>query len=269
MGNMEIKLSDFRKLGAESRFRYNNLFVKWFIRKFGPLGINIKIRSGHVLMMLSRVKVIEDASVLDAGCGQAYIDFWLAKNNPKWKITAVDTDRDMVGQNNNIVGALYLKNLNFVELGLNELKYSNQFDVVICMDVLEHVDDDNDALQRIYTSLKNSGILILHVPIRYSHCFRIFPGFRDFYTIDHVRDEYTIEEITEKLRCSGFRNIDVGFTYSRWGELAFELNYLFWKHPIVRMFFAFITHPLVIIFGYKDLITDPLKGNGLIIKCEK
>ncbi|MEA3504407.1 MAG: methyltransferase domain-containing protein, partial [Bacteroidota bacterium] len=52
------------------------------------------------------------------------------------------------------------------QIDITNIKYKDdEFDVLICNHVLEHVDDDEKALQEIYRVLKPGGWAILQVPI--------------------------------------------------------------------------------------------------------
>jgi hypothetical protein len=77
-----ISIVEFWQLGREQRHKYENLLIKIFTFIFGPLGINSRIRSGHVLSILNSINLNEIRNVLDAGCGQSEILFWLAKRFP-------------------------------------------------------------------------------------------------------------------------------------------------------------------------------------------
>jgi SAM-dependent methyltransferase len=137
------------------------------------------------------------------------------------------------------------------------------------MDVLEHIENDILVLEKFYDALKENGLLILHLPLNYELCERILPGYKNFDTHDHVRPEYTAEEITEKLIRVGFKIKELDYTYAKYGEIAFELNYLLWQVPSIRLFFAFITHPIVMRFAYKEIQYVSKKGNAMVILAQK
>jgi hypothetical protein len=80
-----------------------------------------------------------------------------------------------------------------------------------------------------------------------------------------VRDEYTAAEIHEKLDQAGFQVEYLRYGFSPWGELAFELNNLFWQHMALRLAIALIFHPLCVWLGYMDTRQEYDSGNSLLI----
>lgn len=56
-----------------------------------------------------------------------------------------------------------------VKLDIRSMPFRNeQFDIVICNHVLEHIDDDLKAMSEIYRVMKKNGFAILQVPIDYN-----------------------------------------------------------------------------------------------------
>jgi len=56
-----------------------------------------------------------------------------------------------------------------VKMDIKQIPFNeNQFDVIICNHVLEHIDDEQKALKEILRVLKPNGWAILQVPINYS-----------------------------------------------------------------------------------------------------
>jgi glycosyltransferase involved in cell wall biosynthesis len=85
------------------------------------------------------------------------------------------------------------------DLGADEIpsEIGNGFDTVICLNVLEHVEDDVAALRRIHQVLTPGGNLILVVP-----ALRALYGEIDR-AIGHYR-RYERDELHEKLSAAGF-----------------------------------------------------------------
>ncbi len=74
---------------------------------------------------------------------------------------------------------------------------TNSIGLIIAMDLLEHLDNDLDALRELHRALRNRGIIILTVP-----AFNFLWGTQDFATGHKKR--YSRKEITNKLREVGF-----------------------------------------------------------------
>jgi len=77
---------------------------------------------------------------------------------------------------------------------------NSQFDIVGCFDVLEHIEDDELALRRMYNCLKPNGKIILTVPA-FSWLWSSFDVF-----CEHFR-RYNSKSIQNKIRNSGFKII--------------------------------------------------------------
>jgi SAM-dependent methyltransferase len=88
--------------------------------------------------------------------------------------------------------------LPFVSGDINNLPIrSNSVGLIIALDVLEHIDNDMNAIRELYQVLRKRGILILTVP-----AFNFLWGIQDVVT-GHKR-RYLREEIANKLREAGF-----------------------------------------------------------------
>ena len=102
-----------------------------------------------------------------------------------------------------------LKSMDFID---------NSFDLVICNHVLEHIEDDVQALKEIYRVLKNSGIAILQVPINVnrektfedSNITSQFDREKYFGQYDHVR-EYGID-FKDRVEEVGFEVDMINYT---------------------------------------------------------
>lgn len=96
-------------------------------------------------------------SILDYGCGSGQLLHYFLKNG--WKIQGVEPNadaREIASKLNNI------KILNNSEI--SELQKSS-FDVITLWHVLEHIHNLNEVMNNLVSLLKQSGILIIAVPI--------------------------------------------------------------------------------------------------------
>ena len=103
-----------------------------------------------------------NGSVLDIGCGTCAQTLALLKRG--YHITAIDSSDRMVENAKQILKKsgfppeiIHLKSL--FDLSENE-----KFDVIMCLDVIEHIEDDFEAFRILCNSLKKDGILLISVP---------------------------------------------------------------------------------------------------------
>jgi 2-polyprenyl-3-methyl-5-hydroxy-6-metoxy-1,4-benzoquinol methylase len=98
-----------------------------------------------------------ECNILDAGCGAGLMLNDLEKYGTTY---GMDYSEE----------AIKFSKLNFkgdVRQGWlpDNIPYQNgKFDIIVCLDVLEHVDDDDKSVQVLYDLLNEDGILIITVP---------------------------------------------------------------------------------------------------------
>ena len=120
------------------------------------------------LRMLQLLKQITDENshmffgknitLLDAGCGEGFVTEQIKQCFPKWNITGVDGAEEAV-----IFAKKHVKGVSFEVGNLYALNFSNcAFDIVICSEVLEHLNDPGKALKELKRVSKS--VLLLTVP---------------------------------------------------------------------------------------------------------
>ena len=88
---------------------------------------------------------------------------------------------------------------------------SASVDLVLCSEVLEHIDDDQSALDELCRVLAPAGWLLISVPTP--------PAVPDR---NHVREGYTAADLTQMLRGRGLAVIEVG--YCMYGSFKLVLH---------------------------------------------
>lgn len=132
--------------------------------------------------------------ILEVGCGIGNFTKTLTNFGQVW---AIDIEENYIKKTQSMVVGKAQVGLGDIEKGkyfFNQIKFNS----VVCINVLEHIKEDERALKKLYNLLDDKGYLILIVPTHptlYGQIDR---------SIGHFR-RYTKEELEEKLTISGFK----------------------------------------------------------------
>ena len=142
--------------------------------------------------------------VLDLGCGTGYGAYMLSEVAKH--VVALDVA-------NCFKRRYKTHNVKFVRSSAEKMPFVNAFDVVICLEVIEHVKKPESLLQQIHGALKNGGHLMLSTPNRkYSSKDGMVRPL-------HLREFY-LSELLEIMRQRGFIVEKViGQNLSRWHDV--------------------------------------------------
>jgi glycosyltransferase involved in cell wall biosynthesis len=86
----------------------------------------------------------------------------------------------------------------FLDISRNSYPEVELYDTIVCLNVLEHIEDDRGALHNMHTLLRPGGRLILYVPANPRLYCEIDRG------VGHYR-RYVMEDLVEKMKAQGFR----------------------------------------------------------------
>ena len=146
-------------------------------------------------MIFARERVgIPPKTIIDFGCGDGSFAVELASSG--FEVVAVDFP--------DVLASFKLQNANVRYIGMNldeawvDRLIPEQFDVAVCLEILEHLLRDYDFLYNIRRILKPLGYIILSVPLKDNmtiddHHLRYFPKF----------------SLYKLLQSAGYRNIEL------------------------------------------------------------
>ena len=145
-----------------------NIFNKTpFLRKvfYGLLDL-LLLRSWHVHKELRGwIKNSKsDASILDAGAGFGQYTYWLSRKNPNWSIIAMDVKDEQVADCNRFFQQIGAKNVKFEVGDLTNFTHPNKYDLVVCVDVMEHILEDVQVFKNYVASMKPGAMLLISTP---------------------------------------------------------------------------------------------------------
>ena len=148
--------------------KFSNLAKDWWNPKgkFKPLHLfnpaRIKfIRDkliSHFKKNENSEKPLKDLKILDIGCGGGLLCEPL--NRLGAKLTGIDASHDNIE-----VAKLHSQkmklNINYTHCSPENLNFKNEFDVILNMEIVEHVSDVNLFIQNCYKLIKKNGIMFV------------------------------------------------------------------------------------------------------------
>lgn len=269
---MKLNWREFYDIGREHVYDPDaQPLVRLFAWACGPISLHPHVSAGHIIRAIQDISLPPNARVLDGGCGRALVLFWLAKRYPLYSLLGIEIEEEKVIRNRDIAMSLGINDrLSFVHSDISKISFDEDiYDLIISLDVLEHIVADVEVLQSFYRALKPHGWMVLHLPLRHQLQRRSFPVFRNHLVGDHVRDEYLPQEIEAKLKRAGFQMVNLCYGFGTVGELAFELNNLFWTIPWLRAIIAILLYPLTWVLALWDVNKQHREGNSMIIIAQR
>lgn len=195
--------------------------------------------------------------ILEVGCG---IGNFTKELTSYGEVFAIDIEKGYIDKTKKLVGEKAQVGFGDVEQGRYFFK-DKTFDNIVCLNVLEHIENERKALQNLYKLLKRGGVLILLVPSHptlYGEIDR---------SIGHFR-RYDKEKLIKQLTSVEFKVLE-GRRINLLGGLGWWISGRILKDNIVRegriKVFNLIA-PLVLSF---ESIFEPPFGTSVLIIATK
>ncbi|WP_430811834.1 MULTISPECIES: class I SAM-dependent methyltransferase [unclassified Carboxylicivirga] len=220
--------------------------------------------------------------VLDAGSGFGQYDYYMASIVKNWNITAVDVKQEQIDDCNHFFNRIKLGDrVHFEYADLTRYTQSESYDLILSVDVMEHILEDEVVFHNFYQSMKKNATLIISTPSDQGgsdahHHHDDEEGVHGFID-EHVRDGYNADDIREKLERAGFKNIRTQYTYGKPGNLSWRLSM---KYPIKALnasklffvllpFYYLLFYPVAYLLNWVDISQQHTKGTGLMVVAQK
>ena len=215
--------------------------------------------------------------ILDAGSGFGQYTYFLTGLSPSWFVDAVDVKDEQIDDCNAFFGRIGRKNVLFEKADLTQFSKPDRFDLILSVDVMEHISDDESVFRNFFDSLTQHGMLLISNPSDQGGSDVHDHGEGESFIDEHVRDGYNIRDIQEKLNRAGFTKTEARFTYGTPGKIAWRLSM---KYPILMLnttrllflllpFYYLVTFPVAFICNWLDTKRTHQTGTGLIVKAWK
>jgi SAM-dependent methyltransferase len=237
------------------------------------------LRAWHIKreLRIIRKSVGERASVLDAGSGFGQYTYFISTLSDEWRVKGVDIKEEQMADCNSFFSKIGKGNrIKFEMADLTTFSDINEYNVILSVDVMEHISDDILVFKNFYHSLKQGGTLLISTPSDQGGS-DVHDDDEESFIAEHVRDGYNSLDIEEKLKFAGFSKIEVKYSYGTPGKISWKLSM---KYPITmlnasKIFFIIlplyyiITFPFCLVLNYFDTVINHKTGTGLIVKAWK
>lgn len=248
--SLEGMSDDYRESAAEGHGGRTLALQRAYVRVLGVPEIGFRVRGLYFSRALRRLRVLRPRRILDAGSGIGAYAIWLARRYPYADVTGWELDERKVRFSQEFAHELGIPNLRFElrDLSAGDTP-ADAYDLVINVDVLEHIVDFEAALANLHRLLRPNGYLFLHTP--QPHQRRVFKRFEHWHHEDHVREGFTPRALVADLERLNYRVIEVAESFGLPGRLAWELNHMSLARSLVLAGAAF---PML----YAGALIDPL-----------
>jgi 2-polyprenyl-3-methyl-5-hydroxy-6-metoxy-1,4-benzoquinol methylase len=214
--------------------------------------------------------------IYDAGAGFGQYTYWLSSQLPQAGITAIDVKDEQVADCNAFFQRIGRPQVKFEVGDVTKFQKPDTFDLVVCVDVMEHILEDEAALRCYSTSLKAGGMLIISTPSDQGGSDVHEEGEGSFIE-EHVRDGYNIDDIRAKCLRNGFSKVEARYSYGAPGKISWKLSM---KWPLLMLqasklffivlpFYYLLAYPIAFVLNMADVRMTHKTGTGLVVKAWK
>lgn len=124
--------------------------------------MNSYIEEEHLMRYKHVINKIENKIVLDIACGSGYGSYYLAVEGNPQNIIGVDLDQKAIRYGN----YRYNHNkINRIIADATQFKYENKFEIIVCFETIEHIENYKSLLNNLNLLLSENGTLYISTPI--------------------------------------------------------------------------------------------------------
>jgi len=235
-----------------------------YVGLFGAPINGLRIRARRILPHVGA----RHRRILDAGCGQGVFVFEIARRLPESTVIGVDLDEELLARNRGIACAAGLDNCRFERHDITETWDGEPFDLVVSVDVLEHIGDDGAALAMCRSALRPGGELLLHVP----GAVRRWPvfGWQENFDVEgHVRCGYTLGDIRAAVGRAGFTILESYYTYGWIETMTNNISYLITGARMRNRHLYALVFPALLALSWFGRKSRPERGAGVFVRAAR
>lgn len=231
-----------------------------------PWSVGRRVRIRHVLNAIESLPAKH--KILDAGCGDCRLAARVSQRHPESNVLACDVDEHLVRSAQ--IKLNNQPNLRVRKAEVGGALLGESFDLVICVDVLEHIVDERGAIRWLFAHLSPGASLVLHVPASpQRHWIKsVERAMKAELTAGrgpHVREGYRPEALRALAAEAGLTDIRIEFTFHQlFTQIATDVDtwtYLHSAAPVKAMFLP----GLLAAGAIETKPSSTSVGNGLLL----
>ena len=247
---------------------------------YGMLNV-VLLRAWYVRRAVRRVldtfPADRPVSVLDAGTGFGQYAYFIAAQYPNARVLAVDIKEDYLENARRFIARTRMhERVTFSQADLTVLNLSEKFDLILSVDVMEHIEDDRGVFRNFERVLNPGGYVVINTPSDQGGsdvADENDPGFIE----EHVRPGYNIVQLISKLADVGLETEKAVYTYGRYGSVAWRLLMKWPMQMLARTRVSFVVLPFYYIgalpvgsvLNALDVRDENETGTGLLVVARK
>lgn len=237
------------------------------------------LRSWFVRRELRHLRSVmkdRNLSIYDAGSGYGQYTYFMSRNLQSCSIFAVDVKENWINDCREFFTSRNISGVSFAVEDLTAVNHKDKFDLIVCVDVMEHIHDDVTVFSNFANALKPGGFVLINSPSVFGGSDVHEEG-EDSFIGEHARVGYSMEELRDKLKPFGLSVYRHRYTYAFWGDKAWRLGI---KYPMMLLnvskvflvllpFYYLLTFPFTFIMMYMDYSMNSPKGAGINLIAKK
>ncbi len=215
----------------------------------------------NIINALSGIIHDKNLKILDYGCGVGVIDLFLASKGHK--VIGFDISSKAINIANESARTLNLKKRSsFFELSkFNKEVKKGMYDLVVCTEVIEHLENDTVVVKKLIGLLKKGGILFITTPSINAPLFKLGLTKKFDDSVGHLR-RYDPKKLEALIESSGMKVVNIRRTE---GVIR---NSLFIISPLGKLI-RLIRGPISDIVTFLDNLSVRLFGESDIMILAK
>lgn len=218
----------------------------------------------------------KEISIYDAGTGYGQYTYFMSENMKPNKILAVDVKEEWIKDSKEFFRQRKNDNISFAIEDLTAITHTNCFDLIVCVDVMEHIEEDVKVFSNYYNALRHGGYLLINTPSIFGGS-DVHDEHEESFIGEHARDGYSAEDLDSKLIPLGFERYKSLYSYGFWGDKAWRIGI---KYPmklvnfsrlllvILPLYYSFVS-PLMLLFMFIDYKSTNSTGTGITYIAHK